>query len=217
MTIQVFHAEDADISRMFEIFSLAFSTREPFCNAWYTKHWTPEGRQAGAKRMLQDKTTDSYGHYLKAVDSSTGEIVGMSKWMIYDNVVPDFAAQLSRDPGDHWIDPEQKACAIYLSRQIFAENREAVLVSNGNLVALRTLAVDPAHQRKGVGAALVEWGTRRADEMGVEAVVESSAFGKGLYEKHGFAYTKQITIHVPEKWKQWDGQGFAWLVRPKRA
>lgn len=74
--------------------------------------------------------------------------------------------------------------------------------------------MDPAHQRKKVGDALVRWGTKRADEMGVEAVIESSVFGRGLYEKHGFVWIKDVVVEAPEFPERQKGS-YAWLVRPK--
>jgi hypothetical protein len=33
---------------------------------------------------------------------------------------------------------------------------------------------------------MMEWGTKKADELGMESFVESSEDGRGLYEAHGF-------------------------------
>lgn len=33
---------------------------------------------------------------------------------------------------------------------------------------------------------MMEWGTKKADEMGLDAMVESTEDGRGLYEAHGF-------------------------------
>lgn len=77
-------------------------------------------------------------------------------------------------------------------------------------------AIDPAHQRKKVGDALVKWGLQKADELGLEAVVESSVFGKGLYEKNGFVFVEDVKVEVPGFEERPVG-GYAWLVRPKKA
>ena len=77
------------------------------------------------------------------------------------------------------------------------------------------LSIDPAHQRKKVGDALVKWGLKKADELGLPAVVESSVFGKGLYEKNGFVFEKDVTMRLPEQWKGRPKSRYAWLVRPK--
>lgn len=46
--------------------------------------------------------------------------------------------------------------------------------------------VHPSHRRRGAGRLLVEWGTKKADELGVEAFVESTPDGRPLYESCGF-------------------------------
>lgn len=46
--------------------------------------------------------------------------------------------------------------------------------------------VHPSYRRRGAGRLLVEWGSKKADELGVEAFVESTLDGKPLYESCGF-------------------------------
>lgn len=97
-----------------------------------------------------------------------------------------------------------------------ADRNAAKIRTSGNLVSLDILTVDPAHQRKKVGDALVRWGTKRADELGFEAVVESSPFGKGLYQKHGFVWVKDVNFEVPGFPHRQKGF-YAWLERPKQS
>ena len=59
----------------------------------------------------------------------------------------------------------------------------------------------------GAGNLLVEWGTKKADEMGVEAFVESTAIGVPLYEKHGFAMMNEFDLNPTnpnpgDEWKR---------------
>jgi len=51
---------------------------------------------------------------------------------------------------------------------------------------LKTLAVHPKFQRKGVGTALVKWGMERARLNGERLYVDASYVGKPLYLKLGF-------------------------------
>ncbi|GAA5906378.1 uncharacterized protein JCM6883_005528 [Sporobolomyces salmoneus] len=51
---------------------------------------------------------------------------------------------------------------------------------------LSLLAIDPATQRTGAGAKLLEWGCREADKAGVAMLLEASDVGVGLYRKWGF-------------------------------
>ncbi|KAF2665509.1 acyl-CoA N-acyltransferase [Microthyrium microscopicum] len=59
---------------------------------------------------------------------------------------------------------------------------------------LQGLAVSPQHQRKGVGADLMQWGLKRASEESIPATLESSIIARGLYAKLGFAVVEQKTI-----------------------
>ena len=75
MPIEVKEAEEADMARIFEIASLAFDHNEPFWDAWWQNHWTESGRKAGAERMKQ-AMKDPFAKFTKAVDTSTGQIMG---------------------------------------------------------------------------------------------------------------------------------------------
>lgn len=54
--------------------------------------------------------------------------------------------------------------------------------------------VEPSYRRRGAGNLLVQWGTQKADEMGLEAFVESTDDGKPLYAKHGFEYMNDFEL-----------------------
>lgn len=59
---------------------------------------------------------------------------------------------------------------------------------------LKTLAVHPGFQRRGVGAILLDWGLNHARERGEKVYLEASESGKGLYLKKGF---KELGDLVP--------------------
>jgi len=214
MGVKVLEAHDADMARIFEVFSLAFARNEPFFDVLYPQHWTDAGRKAGAERLQTIKNSDPQTTFLKAVDESTGEICGAAKWNVYDNKMPDLDTK--KPLGDHWGTEDEAEFAGKMIESFLELRNAAIKKSNGNLLSLDILGIDPAHQRKGIGGALVSWGTHRADQLGVEAIVESSVFGKGLYVKSGFVFVKDVRIQPPEQWAGREAAEFAWLVRPKR-
>ena len=215
MAIEVLEADDEDMPHVFEVASKAFGRDEPFWDTLFPNHWTDSGRSVGGERFKKTKNSDPNTTYLKAVDTASNEIVGMAKWDIYDNRVPDFN-EPSKDQQNYYDNEDDREFAKDATRQFLKERHAAIRRTNGNVVSLDILAVDPAHQRKGVGAALVKWGTSRADDMGVEGVVESSPFGKGLYEKNGYVFVKDVVVQLPERWADRPKIRYAWLERPKR-
>lgn len=44
-------------------------------------------------------------------------------------------------------------------------------------------------------------------------MVESSVFGRGLYEKNGFVFQKDVKVTGPNGE---NGGSIAWLIRPKK-
>ncbi|EMD00454.1 hypothetical protein BAUCODRAFT_28808 [Baudoinia panamericana UAMH 10762] len=216
MPVKILEAEDADMKRVFECAALAFDRNEPFFDIIYPKHWLDTGRTQGGERMCQIKNSDPHTTFLKAVDEESGVIMGMAKWNVYaHNTLPDLSAVQYRE--NLWDSDDGMAYASTLVNVFLKERNAAIRQSGGNLVSLDILAIDPKYQRRGVGDALVKWGTGKADELGVQAVVESSVFGKGLYEKNGFVFIKDVKVEAPEPWLGRDAGQFAWLIRPKKS
>ncbi|KAH9830691.1 GNAT family acetyltransferase like protein [Teratosphaeria destructans] len=213
-SVEILPAEDADMRRIFECAAKAFARNEPFFDLVYPQHWTEQGVETGGERMTKIKNSDPNTIFLKAVDPKTGEIMGMAKWNVYGNTdtLPDLSPVT--DMGDYWPTAEEKRYATEAVNTFLEDRYDAIKTRHGNLVSLDILAIDPAYQRRGVGGALVRWGTDKADELGVETVVESSVFGKGLYEKHGFEFVKQQDLRG---WRTQPVASYAWLIRPKKA
>ena len=141
----------------------------------------------------------------------------MAKWNIFDRYVPADLDSGGPPAGDHWETEDEASYAAVMTQLFLNERNAAIKRTGGNLVSLDILTIDPAFQRRGAGDALVKWGTALADRMGVEAVVESSVFGKGLYEKNGYVFVKDVVAKAPHE--QWEGRPegrFAWMVRPRR-
>jgi GNAT superfamily N-acetyltransferase len=69
------------------------------------------------------------------------------------------------------------------------------------------MAVVPEHRRKGVGRLLMDWGVKKADELGVEAWMEASSLGRLLYENVGFKVLLKLVwdthkIDADDDWRR---------------
>lgn len=79
---------------------------------------------------------------------------------------------------------------------------------------LDVIYTDPKHQHRGAGSKLVKWGVDRADEMGGEAFLEATPFGRHMYEQNGFQVMEEIVIQVPEKWADRPAIEHSFMRRP---
>jgi predicted N-acetyltransferase YhbS len=61
-----------------------------------------------------------------------------------------------------------------------------------------TLSVDPEYASHGVGSALMEWGTRIADEDKIFCWVHASDGSHMFYGKHGFETVGELTVDPDE-------------------
>ncbi|KAL2060994.1 hypothetical protein VTL71DRAFT_9046 [Oculimacula yallundae] len=204
-----------DFTRCFSIAASAFGTQtaDGIWTAFYPNWNTPEGAISGAQRMLErweHRTFDAAGNpnvvYLKATipDPSSSEsgdgkevIAGMAIWVqasmdkaYGDAPDTDFAKDLQVEeiyPGD---EPGQRfLCQVFgsLTKQRFKAIKEAATRNPPAILGLDLCAVDPTFQRRGVAAELVKWGLEEARRRGgLEAVLEASKKGRGVYAKLGF-------------------------------
>ncbi|CZS97328.1 uncharacterized protein RAG0_06470 [Rhynchosporium agropyri] len=201
-----------DFTRCFAVAASAFGTQSAdgiwtaVCPNWNT----PEGAILGAERMRkrwETRTFDAAGNpncvFLKATipDPSSGDgkevIAGMAIWVqvsmdkAYGDVPdPDWAKALHVEelyPGD---EPSQRfLCQVFasLTKQRLEAIKQAATRDPPSLLGLDLCGVDPAYQRRGIAAELVKWGLEEARSRGgLEAVLEASKKGRGVYAKLGF-------------------------------
>lgn len=211
--VQVLAAQDADMDSVFQVATEAFHDIEPMWAVLYPKATTAIGTKLGAERMRLSRNSEPQATWLKAVDEM-GDIVGIAKWYILDNVSP-VPTKVSTVDQHLWESVEDRSYFGKLMPGYWKRRDEAITRSGGNLVGLDLLAIHPAYQRRKIGDALVKWGLERADYLGVEAIVESSICGRGLYEKNGFVYQETFEARAPGD--EQPLSHFAWMIRPSRA
>lgn len=153
----------------------------------------------------QAAASDPTGIWIKAIKTSTGEIVAASHWKLY----LDGERGVSQDEEDEEHDERPKAEE---RRKIFASMGEARRKNMGGEAFLResqilcfVLEVDltrskdlhilfthPEYQRKGLGSMMMDWGCRLANLLELPSWIEASADGTALHKKFGFVELEKV-------------------------
>ncbi|KAI9700956.1 MAG: hypothetical protein M1820_006601 [Bogoriella megaspora] len=242
LDIDVTLCSDEDIPTCFQIISKSFAHNSPFVDISYPNHDTPSGQAKGSKRLLAWKKEEPTSYFLRAttraIDSNDERIIGLAIWTYMKEPPPSDIAVLE-DVEDVWPDENDREFMKRMWREFVVPRSQAVEQSGGkgvfgnlklmiptersktnehlNLV-LDILAVDPDYHRQGVGAALVEWGTKAADERGIEAVVEATHVGRRLYEKNDFSTViEEMVFDVGERFDDRRKPNIVFMKRSARS
>ncbi|KAG0648016.1 hypothetical protein D0Z07_6057 [Hyphodiscus hymeniophilus] len=181
--------------------------------------------------------------WIKITDPATKGIVAAAKWFIWPpstSPSPSPAQLEAGSPGAQagqakrwpdrvdatWVLPEEKGLTSgagsddqYISwvmEQSPKRRRERI---QGPAVLLDTCFCAPSHQRRGAGKQLLEWGCKKADELGVTAFVGSSFAGRRLYESCGFVVAEDVKLEpgkVKAEWKAYGEIEYKFMFREKR-
>lgn len=191
-------ATSEDIPGIAKAMSRAFKHDAPFVDVFYPDHDTPEGQAAAARNIgAYWQGYKSNADLIVAIPEHSGgsdEIMGFALWTYMSSSMNLSPAELDSTP---FAKSESDATfARQLWRSYIVPRRTAVLeaseIRNGDGIwVLEYLAVDPSHQRKGVGERLVGWGLDKAHADGTWAIVEATPAGQPAYKKYGF----QTVIH----------------------
>ena len=143
-----------------------------------------------------------------STEKETGqEILGGAEWIFHkENTptsIPDKPAILesvqslaSRHPeGGARMFAEQ---AFTLLRTAEIENR--VKYSGGKpYMSLGSCFTAPEYRRQGIGHLVMEWGVKKADEMGLDIWIEAAPSAVPFYQRYGFVSMKTVELHVEMK------------------
>ncbi|KAH6855490.1 acyl-CoA N-acyltransferase [Chaetomium sp. MPI-CAGE-AT-0009] len=159
------------------------------------------------RRMREGKPT-----YVVVEVSEDGnvdaQVVGFAQWELPSETTPlaiDSAASEQQDPFPPSLD-QGKLWEMY---KTIDEMTAAALGPSGhsNMWYLMSLAIDPAHQRRGIGKMLLQHGLELAAKAGKDAFLIATPEGKGLYRSLGFLDVGEpaslgTTPHYPMLWKR---------------
>ena len=62
---------------------------------------------------------------------------------------------------------------------------------------LRTMAVLPEYQRRGIASTLLKWGTEKADREKMVGYLNARPSGKGIYERAGWQLVRISDTELP--------------------
>lgn len=180
--VSVLPAEPADFERIAEIQHAAFSPS--LINERIFSNVNPEDHRVKILQRLHKTSADPRSRLFKAVVD--GELVAFALWEVprkEDDPPADKKKEI--DP-DRWPAGTNVALAEGLFRKldlgIETPHYRAPLPLRSPFrcptdwlqADLSLLATDPARQRTGAGRALLQWGSKKADEEGVECYLEAS-------------------------------------------
>ncbi|KAK2750410.1 hypothetical protein FQN57_003890 [Myotisia sp. PD_48] len=122
-------------------------------------------------------------HWIKVVDTDANDkIAGAARWVVYEkDPHPDNEPETVAE----WY-PENsigRDFATAVLRQLEAPRRKLARRAH---VFLHVAFTVPSYRRKGVADMFLKWGTRKADEMGVECWLDATDAGCRPYQRHGF-------------------------------
>lgn len=66
-------------------------------------------------------------------------------------------------------------------------------------IVLEMLAVHETHQRRGIAASLIHWGTQQADANNLETYLDGSAYAKPYYLRHHGFEGPGMNVPIPDR------------------
>ena len=135
MPISIGLCSDSDIDRVFTIVSDAFGRTEPYINFVFPNHDSPRGHEQARSRLRDLRNSDPTARLLKAVDNSSGDIIGQANWLICEKTLGN--ARLRNDL--YWDDDEDRIFAQELYDQFKVHRTAFVEACKGPVLGIQPL------------------------------------------------------------------------------
>ncbi|KAI5861912.1 hypothetical protein GGS23DRAFT_611052 [Durotheca rogersii] len=146
--------------------------------------------EEAATRLRAWHAGDPSSRWNKVVDTATGRLAGAALWNVHHE--NPFAAP---HPSDVTWFPAGGARA-FVEQALANHSRPRARAAQRAHVYLFIIFAHPDYRRRGVGQQLLDWGLREADAAGLEVFLDSTPYGRPLYEANGFVYIEE-NINVP--------------------
>ena len=123
MAFQVLPCEIEDMQEAFALVTDTFQHDQPYHDALWPDHWTARGQEIGAKRFQASKVSEPNLRFLKAVETSSGDLAGLVRYY----VLPAGTALDENDlQGNYWPDEDSREYARHLYRNYLSARRKTV-------------------------------------------------------------------------------------------
>jgi len=145
---------------------------------------------------------------IKAVDNESGELMGYAGWG-FRGLPPPFEppptppeSETTAKPSEEETKEEPPADSIARLETLTSDHLnnfcDTAMPEGARCLFICSLTVAPEHQRRGVGAALLKWGTDIMDAHGLYGWVHSSEGAWKTYEKAGFKVNRVLDVDLDE-------------------
>ncbi|KAF6834463.1 hypothetical protein CPLU01_04928 [Colletotrichum plurivorum] len=194
MVIEILPATEADCPRLVQIDKTAFeaASDSAFEHVLFPPSGTDDASAAKEAIFARTMREDPSARFIKAVDtelSGDAAVVGWAKWHVWDGERGMPPAPAEREWSGAGFNAE--ACREYFSGVDRVKNK---VMAGRRCLYLQPVATDPAHQRRGVGRQLIEWGLDEAARVGFPAYLVASPDGYPLYVKCGFVDVEEVRM-----------------------
>ncbi|CAA9958252.1 GNAT family acetyltransferase [Pyrenophora teres f. maculata] len=179
MTLTVCDVSDEHILRACEIEFVAYKD-SPLAPVLLPGPLPSDAVQERARELIESRRNDPTVYYRQCRDEVTGKMVAFTKYLIVQN--PDDVATPTDPP--HIGSGRNIQATLMYTGSLAQKKRE--ILGNRPHMYLHLLHTDPDHQGRGAGGLLLDWGIKRADELGLPIYLESSAAGHRFYQNRGF-------------------------------
>ncbi|KAL4811992.1 acyl-CoA N-acyltransferase [Aspergillus spinulosporus] len=191
----------SDYVEAFTVADLAFASLNTLL--YNTYPLSPESTERLAAARLRDIETMPKANMFKAVDTETGKIIGVARWVVAkeEEIVDQSIEDTVSNDVMHRTVPETNEASTRGFYTMAARGKWEILgikdergqvVRLKRRVELETLFTHPEYQGNGVGSALLQWGLDEANRLGLMIYLEATEEGRPLYERFGFESVKVV-------------------------
>ncbi|KAK6208253.1 hypothetical protein LQW54_007035 [Pestalotiopsis sp. IQ-011] len=153
-------------------------------------------------RQLSWHKSDPSSHWLYVIDEESGQVLGGAQWNIHRSN-PYEVAQPMRTA--YWL-PDDRLLLKGPMKQIGDQLVRNLRTRRPNHMSkphilLTYCFVHSSHRRRGAASLMLKWGTDKADELGLEAFIESTDIARPAYKKHGFRVIGELNMDAQSESK----------------